>query len=274
VSHDYTHSSTDDIPDPIETQHSSTSGNGNEIQSSASGSRTIFHSASRMLRKFSLGGLAIPLPLPLSSLMTPPRPSGAQPFPIVDDHSGGSNPGGDESIPQYSYHSQPPPQLQSSSSFSLTHRPSTGSGGGGATSALSSTSPKPTFVERSILQQDITRGQIIPSTFQPVTIIWNKRLDIKERNLIIHNYNTSGSAVHESLLLDNTALPNANGNVSISISTPKTSRSLTMASPVGGPGGGGGNGGVGNRTIPWSSIRQNLEEVSESRSGGGSTRII
>lgn len=201
-----------------------------------------------------------PLPSPaLNSLPSHPAP----PVSNVEDHSGGT---GGSNSELNSENVPPPTQLQ--------HRLSSSSSAAAAAPTANVPSPsKPTFVERSTLQQDITRGQIIPSTFQPVTIIWNKRLDIKERNLIINNYNTSGSVVHESLLLDNTALPNANGNVSISISTPKTSRS--MASPVIGSG----HGAVGNRSVPWSTIRQNLEEGNGASGGasggsGGSYRII
>lgn len=114
---------------------------------------------------------------------------------------------------------------------------------------------KLTFVERSTLQQDITRGQIIPSTFKPVTIIWNRRLDVKERNLIINNY-TSGTAVHESLLLDNSALPNLNGSVSISMSTPKRAPASPMNATNPSPAN------SSYRNVPRSSIRQNLEEGS------------
>jgi hypothetical protein len=133
---------------------------------------------------------------------------------------------------------------------------------------------KLTFVERSVLQQDITRGQIIPSTFQPVTIIWNRRLDVKERNLIINNY-TSGSAgggigggSESALLLDNSALVNrSGGNVTMSISTPKR--------PSGGGGGASGASAINsNRALPWASIRQTLEEGSGAGSEHGSSRYV
>lgn len=95
-----------------------------------------------------------------------------------------------------------------------------------------------------------------------MTILWNKRFETRERNLILNNY-TTGSTIGERFILDNASLPNGNGNVSISISTPKRpSQNQTQAqsysgvnsSPIS----------TSNRNIAWSTIRQTLDESNHS----------